>query len=415
MSAHLARAQLLLHQSRPADAEHEAGLALAQTPDQPLAHALLALSRLDQDKRTAALEAARQAVSLAPDQPYYHYVHALVLHRTDQEKPALTAIESALRLDPADADHFSLLASIRLSLREWPAALAAAEQALALAPEHIGAANLRALALVRLGRKDEAMQTVDTALARDPENAFSHANQGWNCLHRNNPRQAQEHFREALRLDPHLDYAREGMLEALKARNWVYRGMLAYFLWSGRLAERYQWAIIIGAFFGSRFVSNLAADHPEYKVLWWLVLGSLYGFIYLTWTAQPLFNLFLRFDRFGRHVLSAAQRAATNWFGPFFFGAVAALVWFAVTDSTPAFFTMFFCAALSICMAATFLRTGRNRLILGISSAVLALLAALSMIPVGAERHSPNGLALFFVYGFLGYQILANILSSRRA
>ena len=414
MSAHLARAQLLLQQSRPADAEHEAGLAVAQAPDHPHAYALLALSRVEQDKREPALEAARTALGLAPGSAYFHYVHALILHRIDRNQAALGAVQEAIGLAPEDEDNFSLLAAIQLGLGDWPAALAAAEQALALNPEDTRAANFRSMALVRLGRKAEAMQTVDAALERDPESAFSHANQGWNCLHRNDPRQAQEHFRTALRLNPGLDYAREGMLEALKARHWIYRGMLAYFLWMGRIAGRYQWGIILGSYFGSRFLSQAAAAHPEYKWFWWVVLGSFYGFVYLTWTAQPMFNLLLRLDRFGRHVLSAEQRVASNWFGPFFAGALAALVWFFVAETDTSFFAMFFLAVLSICVATTFARSGRPRLVLGIASAVLALLAALAWLPLPPANRVPNGFTMFFIYGFLGFQLLANVLATRR-
>jgi tetratricopeptide (TPR) repeat protein len=241
MSAHLDRARLLLAQSRPADAERESMLALAAQPDDPEALAFLALSQIEQGRGEEALEAARDAVGLAPQEAFLHYVHAHVLRNMDRIDDAFRSAQEAIRLDPADADCFALLSSIELSRNRWPAALEAAEQALALNAEHVGAANLRAMALVRLGRKAEAMESVDYALDRAPEDAFSHANQGWNYLHQNRPHQAQEHFREALRLEPNLDYAREGRLEALKARNPIYRIMLAYFLWLGRQSMRFQW------------------------------------------------------------------------------------------------------------------------------------------------------------------------------
>ena len=65
MSAHLARAQLLMAQSRPADAERELMLALASRPDDPAALALLALSRSEQRKGPEALAAAESAIGLA--------------------------------------------------------------------------------------------------------------------------------------------------------------------------------------------------------------------------------------------------------------------------------------------------------------------------------------------------------------
>ena len=414
MSAHLERAQLLLAQSRAADAEQEAMRALAQEPANPAALVLLALSRLHQDKPALALEVAREAIGLAPDWPTAHRVHAAILQRLLREDDAFRAVQEAIRLDPADADNFAVLASIELARRRWSAALEAAERALQIDPEHVDAANLRSMSLVHLGRKAEAMDTVAATLAREPDNAFSHANQGWNCLHRNEPRQAQEHFREALRLQPDLEYAREGMVEALKARNPVYRVMLAYFLWTSRLAAGHQWVVLAATFFGSRMLSRAAAESSGPKWVWWVVLGLFYGFIYLTWTAQPMFNLALRVHPLGRHALSAAQRTAANWFGVVFAAALAALVWFFVTDTNRAFFTMFFLAALSICVAATFARTGRARLILGGSSVALAVTAALALTPLSGLP-PPDRFISLFVFGFLGFQILANVLATTRA
>lgn len=412
MSVHLARAQLLLQQSRPADAEREAGLAAAENPELPQAHALLALCRINQDKRGPALEAALTAVRLSPDDAHFHYIHALVLHRSERQKEALAAAHEAVRLAPDDDESFSLLAAIHLNQGDWQAALGAAEQALALQPDSTEAANFRAMALVRLGRKAEAMQTVDATLRRDPENAFSHANQGWNCLHRNEIRPALDHFREALRLEPELEYAREGMLEALKGRNAVYRVMLQYFLWSARLPPGLQWGLVVGSIVGGRLAIGLARVFPGLELLWWVVLGSLYGFIYLTWTSQPLFNLLLRLDPFGRHVLTAAQRFAANVFAPFFVATLAAVAWFAVADHDLAFVTMFVTAALSICVAITFARDGRNRLVLGAAMLFLAFLGATAIrsVLVGAASAALNN----FAYGFLGFQLLANFFSINR-
>jgi tetratricopeptide (TPR) repeat protein len=410
MSAHLERARLLLAQFRPADAELESMIALSQQPDDPQALALLALSRLEQGKKELAHDAARNAVGLAPEEPFYHSVHAHVLRDMERSEEAFRAAQEALRLDPGDADHFSLLASIELFRNRWPAALEAAERALALNPEHVGAANLRAMALVRLGRKAEAMQSVDYALHRAPDDAFSHANQGWNCLHRNEPRKAQEHFREALRLNPELEYARDGMLEALKARNPVYRAMLAYFLWLGRQSSRFQWAFILGIFFAVNMTRSVSESQPEMKWLWFPLLGLFYTFVYLSWTAQPMFNLMLRFDRFGRHVLSPDQRRAANWFGGVFALAVGSVVWWLTTKNENGFYCAIVFAILSICVAATFSRTGRHRVILATSTAVLAALAAGAGLLTMANNSAGMVLITAFTLGFIAFQLIANTL-----
>jgi tetratricopeptide (TPR) repeat protein len=413
MSAHLDRARLLLAQSRPADAERESMLALTQHPEDPQALAFLALSRIEQGKDQEALDAAQEAVAFSPDNPFFHYVHAHVLRNMDRTEDAFRAVQEAIRLDPTDADSFVLLSSIELGRNRWPAALEAAELALALNPEHVGGANLRAMALVRLGRKTEAMESVDYALDRAPEDAFSHANQGWNYLHRNAPRKAQEHFREALRLDPDLDYAREGMLEALKARNPVYRIMLAYFLWLGRQSARFQWAFILGVFFGVRIARSLSASQPDYNWVWWPLLGLFYTFVYLSWTAQPMFNLMLRFDRFGRHVLSPDQLTGANWFGAAFVSALGSALWWMLSDNTVALYAAAAFAILSICIAATFGRTGRDRTILASCTGALALVAVGATFLTLANNAAGHAFTVSFVLGFVAFQLIANALATR--
>jgi tetratricopeptide (TPR) repeat protein len=413
MSAHLERARLLLAQSRPADAERETLFALGQQPDDPYALGLLALARLEQGRNPAALEAAREAVGRAPDEAFFHSVHAHVLRELERPDDAFRAVQEALRLEPADAEHFALLASIELQRQRWSAALEAAERALALNAEHVGAANLRAIALVRLGRKAEAMEAVDFALERAPDDAFSHANQGWNCLHRNDPRRAQEHFREALRLNPDLEYAQQGMLEALKARNPVYRAMLVFFLWQARQTARFQWAFIIGLFFAGNAARSLSQAQPQLNWLWWPLLGLFYAFVYLSWTAIPMFNLLLCFDRFGRHVLSPDQRRGARWFGGTFVLALGALAWWLGRDSETAFFATVVLAVLSICIAATFARTGRTRRILAACTAGLAFVAITASLLLQREQSAGMTLMTVFTVGFIGFQILANVLATR--
>lgn len=409
MSAHLERAQLLLQQSRPADAEREAMLALAQSPEHPLAHAFLALSRSDQGRAAEALQSAEAAVGLAPDVAYFHYVLATVLHRAERDGEARKRVEEAIRLDPDEERHFGLLASIHLALRDWPAALEAAERGLALNPEDVGCANLRSMALVRLGRKAEAMETVESALERDPQNAVSHANQGWNCLHRNDPRKAQEHFREALRLDPELEYARQGMLEALRARNPVYRGMLAYFLWMGRQSGRLQAAFIIGTYVVMRLMRNVAETQPGWGVVAWPLVILFYLFVYLSWTAGPMFNLLLRFDRFGRYVLSRDERRATWWFG----GCVAAMLgglgWWAAGNEM-GMLTAIVAAILSIGVAIVAARRGRQRLWFGLATGALAGVGLVGLLLAGAGGAAAVPLLTTFGFGFLGLQVAANVV-----
>src|SRR5262249_17165646 len=218
MSTHLERARLLINQARYELATKELQKALAADPDDPIAHALMAICLSEQKKFDQAYGEARQAATLAPDLPYAQYVMAFVRFQQVSLPEAERAINKAIQLNPWDADHFALLAQINYRQTRWQDALKAAERGLGIEAEHMTYANLRVMGVNEVGRGDEAGRALEDALAQGPENALTHANRGWTALQRGDSKKALEHFREALRLDPTNDWARSGMVEALKAR-----------------------------------------------------------------------------------------------------------------------------------------------------------------------------------------------------
>jgi hypothetical protein len=182
------------------------------------------------------------------------------------------------------------------------------------------------MALVKLGRKAQAGETIAAALARDPEDALTHANQGWTLIEQGQPKKAMEHFREALRLDPEMDWARRGIVEALKARYFLYRWMLGYFLWMSKLSGRARWGVIIGGCVGYWIVLSVARNQPDLAP-WIMPLIILYiVFVVMTWVANPLFNLLLHLHPIGRLALSREQAITANWVGLCVLGAAVSLV-----------------------------------------------------------------------------------------
>lgn len=410
MSPHLERAQLLLGQRRHDLAEQQLRTALADDPNEPFAHAMLAICLENQKQLEAAQAEARQAVHLAPDQPYCHYALASVLMEADDLPAAEAAITESIRLDPFDADYYALLAGIRHTRHNWPGALQAAELGLEAYPEHVGCANLRAMTLVQLGRREEAGATIEAALARDPDNAVTHANQGWKLLHERRVPPALEHFREALRLDPELEWARQGMLEALKARQFLYRWMLGYFLWMSRLGPGAQWGVIVGGYILMRVLGSVGKANPSLLPLI-LPLELLYGlFAILTWTAPHLFNLLLRCDRFGRHLLSPDQTRGANGVGACLTAGLLLFALGLVLGRGVLVLGALGCLALMIPVGGTFNCTGRPRLLRGLYTLGLmgVGLAALAL----ALLHQPlaGTFAVCFLFGLLLFTWLANLI-----
>lgn len=312
MSAHFQRAVVLLQQSRFEDAIGELHLHLGQHTGDAIAHGLLARCFLAVDKFDEATEHAQQAIASNPEEPCGHESLARVMLARNRYTEARQAIDEALRLNPYDPDLFGLLASWNLSKQRWSDALTATNQGLELDPEHNTCLNLRAQALVMLGDKPAAAATIEGALRRNPDDSLTHANQGWAMLHSNQPLKAAEHFRESLRLDPTNELARAGMVEALKARHWVYRGMLAFFLKAARWPAQWQWAFMVGGYLFSQQVASMTKRFPSWAGLLWALLGLYLVFALMTWLASPMFNLLLRVDRFGKHCLDDDDRSGAN-------------------------------------------------------------------------------------------------------
>lgn len=315
MNERLQRAQLLIQQSRFDLAERELRGSLAQDPGDWLSHAYLALSLLRLSKAPEALQEARAAIGSRPDAPYAHYVLALVLDETGKRAEARAAALQARELDPEDPDYPAMLGRMDLEEKRWQQALENAESGLSLDPEHVDSANVRAQALVKLGRGQEAGLTLQSTLSREPESAVTHANMGWTFLEGGDHRRALEHFRESLRLDPTMEWAREGIVEAMKARNPFYRAMLRYFFWMSKLQGRTQWVLILGAVFGIRALRSIGRSHPGFEPVAVAISAIYILFVAATWLARPLFDLLLRLDSFGRLCLSEEQVRGSNWLG----------------------------------------------------------------------------------------------------
>lgn len=416
VNTHLQRARLLLERARPDLAAQELRQQIAVDPDDALAHALLAVCLMQQKQRAEALAAAERAVHLAPDFAYAHFVRAHALEDLDRLKEAEASVAEAIRLDPDDADSFALLGSIRLRQRQWRGALEAAEEGLRRDGEHVGCTNLRALALTHLGRREEAGTTIDAALARDPENALTHANQGWTLLHGGDHVRALDHFREALRLHPGLEWARQGIVEALTARNPIYRVLLRYFLWMSRLGGGARWGIVLGAFFGQRIVRETARANPDLAPFLYPILYLYLGFVFLSWTAEPLFHLLLRLDPVGRSALSREQIIASNGVGICLLGGVVGLIVGLLAGSAAALFLALASVLMTIPVAATLGRRSPGaRRFLGVYTALLALdaLAAGAGIALSREDLAGPLLTVFFLGWFL-FQWVAVFLGGRR-
>lgn len=262
-----------------------------------LAHAYFYTDATD-DANTLVLELQ----AIAPNYgPIYHLLGQIALHH-DKNKQALSYIEQAISLEPYNSDFFGLKSYILIAEKQFEDALNFANKGLEIDAKSSTCLNARAASLTKLNRKEEAEQTIENLLNDDPENPFSQANVGWNHLENNNVDKAQHHFKASLKIDPNDDYAREGMLTAVKAKNKIYNCYLRYAFWMQKKSGKNQIFIIIGLYLAYRFSINLLQTNglsflalPLIIVYLLFALGS--------WIMEPISNMILLFDKYGKYLL----------------------------------------------------------------------------------------------------------------
>jgi tetratricopeptide (TPR) repeat protein len=334
MNPHLARADVLLNQSRYDLAQKEILQALSDQPDSPIAHAMLSICLHALKQYAKAVDHARQAITYDPEMPMGYFALALGLSGERKYKEAEEAVRTAIDRESYDAQFWALLGEIQFNQKKWKEALESVDTGLSFDAENTACRNIRTFTLSKLGRNEEAIRTAEGVLADDPENAESHVSAGWAALHQSDTQKALHHFREALRIDPELEGAREGMLLALKAQHRLYRWMLQYSLWMSKKAAKHQFIFILAIFLLIRFGRQLADKSPGLSMVIWPLVIVAVLFTLSTWLADPIFNLLLLANRFGRHALSREQKWCAILVGlTVLIGLSLVALYFATNDS----------------------------------------------------------------------------------
>jgi tetratricopeptide (TPR) repeat protein len=375
------RATLLIEQSRYEMAERELRLALAQTPSDAYATALLGLCLNYQQRFQEATATAQTAIYLAPDDAFSHYVLSYILAERLELELAEQSVCEAIRLNCYQAPYFALLARCKYNQKLWQDGLDASVQGLTVDPENVECLNYYALSLSQLGKGKQAIEAVESAITKAPLDASGYASGGWILLsHGKSHHKALEYFREALRLNPNLEWARSGIIEALKAKNPLYRLMLRYFLWSSRLNNITRWAFTIGLYFAVRLLL-VGLNEVGLKQLVIVVAIAYLLFVIFTWIADPLFTLLLRFDKFGRLALSETEVKQSNYWGACFSIAILSFCLYLFTNHNSALIGTAVFGLLLVPTAASFhCQVGFPRRTMIIYTVCLAALGAFGII-----------------------------------
>lgn len=324
---------VLVRQGRFAEAETLLKDFLQSEPNDERLLLLLGDVYIGMERYGDANNIANTLIGLYPESSTSFWLKSSVCIEIDNYGEAEESIKQAINLDPYDADYYAVWASVLLAKKEYELALATADQALEIEADNVDALNIRSTALLKLGRNDESFQTIEGALREEPNNAYTHANYGWNLLEKGDNKAALEHFREALRNNPNLEIARNGMAEAIKADNTIYRLFLDYFFWTQNLSKRYQWGFLIGFYFISKFLRRLASSVEPLQPFIIPLIVLLYIFAFSTWVVYPISNLFLRFNKFGKYLLDKNDALSSNLVGISLLGLITSgIVYFITND-----------------------------------------------------------------------------------
>ncbi len=302
------RARVLINLNRKQDAVKQLHEALAYEPNNLYVIQLLCSCYYDLGNYKESLERAHEMISLSPDEALGYYFLAINYGVLDKNELALKNIDIAISLDPWDADYFAYKAALYVDDKEWEKVIETTNEALEIDPEHTNSLNHRITALTKLNRKDEILTHVAEVLASDPDNAYSHSTIGWSKLETKEYKEAQKHFAEALRLDPNSNRARIGMTNSIKGTNFLYSLVLRYSFWVNNHKGNIGWGIGIGVFVLSRFLKVLAAVSPIFLLLF----VALFALIYFSWILNPISNLILKFDKYGKYLLTPDEHKAVN-------------------------------------------------------------------------------------------------------
>jgi tetratricopeptide (TPR) repeat protein len=405
----ISRAQILMQQNRYQDAEKILNDVLKNNPENTTALYMLAEVNINQDKTTEAEKLIDLAIGIEPDYSHLFYIKAHIKLKQSNVLSAEQTIQEAINIDPQQAHYFSFWASIKLRQKKYSEALALADDSLALDAEDILGLNIRSTALIKLDRKEESYQTIEGALREDPNNSYTHANYGWNLLEKSQVKKALEHFKEALKNDPSNDSAKAGMLEALKANNFIYRWFLKYSFWIGNLTQNNQWVTIIGIYIIFRVIRYLADENESLQPFLYPLLGILALIAFSTWVITPISNLFLRFNPYGRHLLSKKEILSSNFVAVSVLVLIIGVLGYFLQVDEKYLALAAFGFSMMVPLSTMFLPTKyKNVLIIYAGFLFVVGFAALVEIFIRGEIFSVY-IPIYF-FGFIAFQWIANFM-----
>ena len=301
MQERISKIWFLVERQRYDDALEQISKAILADPDSAYLYTLQSELYDQIDQPDLAIESIKKAISYAPEEASAYELYSRYLFHIGEWDEALKIIDQAISLDPENGYFYARKALICYEDANYTEAVELAETAQKLDPDNEACTNILALVLTEAGDIEKSNKLVKAILENDPENIFSHVNYGFNYLVKGDVENAKKHFSEALRINPDYDFARRGMLEAMKQSSATYR---AFTLSVGeKLLEKAGsklliWIPAVVGLFALSFITPIAFPFLFLVLAW-------------TWYMPALSDIVLYFDTYGRNLMSEDKKQLT--------------------------------------------------------------------------------------------------------
>ena len=147
------------------------------------------------------------------DSPVYFY-KGLCLLETNKTDEALSCLQESLSRGPAPDDMFNILFYIAFAYKEkgdYQGALDYLNKAQAIEPDSYEIYNLKGFCYFKMKQYDFAISCFEKAISLRPDSAIDYATIGSNLRDKGDIRGACDMYRKALKLDPHIEFARTNL------------------------------------------------------------------------------------------------------------------------------------------------------------------------------------------------------------
>jgi len=311
----LQRVEVLISQGRMDDANRQIRTYLENEPTSEYGRYLLAYILYFNGKSKESEQITLQLQHEDPENPAYLALLAEINIKEEELDAAEDKVNTLLQMAPYKAEFHNMMSRVKFAQRYFDSALKYSNSALEIDPENLEALNQKTIISGLLGDKQSAVNTILEALEKNPEDPYTIANHGHQLLKDGKVKEALDRFSEALAINPTNHMARHGMQEAMKSKFFLYRLFYKYFNLMARLTANGSWTFIVGTYLLYIGLNHLSSTNEALAPFITPLVYLLLAFFVLSWIINPLMNLYLMTNSYGRLLLDDDDKKMAQYTG----------------------------------------------------------------------------------------------------